>query len=246
MKNNNIVYLKVLLFALITLFIMISVYTIVLFKNDNGFENTQKQDTDSEESVKKDIPVNFNDLKRKNSDIYAWIKIPNSNIDYPILRNEEEDYYLTHSEDKKESVYGAIYTQNYNCDDFSDSNTVIYGHNMKNGTMFGGLKKYREEAYFANHSDIIIYLPDKILKYKVFAAYTSDDANILTEYDFKDYKQIKEYLNKVFVRASGGNWNKDIQISETDKIVTLSTCTDNASKRYLVQAVLVDTIGFDS
>lgn len=136
---------------------MISVYTIVLFKNDNGFENTQKQDTDSEESVKKDIPVNFNDLKRKNSDIYAWIKIPNSNIDYPILRNEEEDYYLTHSEDKKESVYGAIYTQNYNCDDFSDSNTVIYGHNMKNGTMFGGLKKYREEAYFANHIYISVF-----------------------------------------------------------------------------------------
>ena len=188
------------------------------------------------------VPVNFSELKAVNDEIYAWINIPGTNIDYPILQSRDElSYYLTHNVDKQKSVYGAIYTQMiYNNTDFNDYNTLIYGHNMKNGTMFGSLKKYRNKQFFNENRYINIYMPGRILKYEIFAAYVFDDRHIMMSFDFEDESDRQLYLDTVYaVRSLNSNFRDDITVGTDDKIITLSTCTSKDNERFLVQGVLI-------
>lgn len=194
------------------------------------------------------VPINFEELSRVNEDIYAWINIPGDDpesplVDYPVLQSSpdvDNNYYLKHNVNKKSSVYGAIYTQNYNNKDFSDFNTLIYGHDMNNGTMFGSLKKYRDKTFFDNHRDINIYMPGRVLKYRIFAAYVFDDRHILLNYDFSNEAARELYLEEALnQRKLSANYSDDIEVGVNDKIITLSTCTSNKGERYLVQGVLV-------
>ena len=190
-----------------------------------------------------DVPVNFGKLQSVNDDIYAWINIPGTIIDYPILQSDQDDgisYYLTHNVNREDSKYGAIYTQYYNSTDFNDFNTLIYGHNMLNGTMFGTLKKYRDREYFEKNNVINIYMPGRILKYEIFAAYVFDDRHILLSFDFENEDDRQRYLDVVHSKKSlYSNFDEDITVDTDDRIITLSTCTSNDDERYLVQGVLV-------
>ena len=97
--------------------------------------------------------VDFADLQENtNGDIYAWIHIPDTKIDYPVLQHPTDNsYYLNHNLDGSRGYPGCIYTEDYNKKDFTDPNTVLYGHNMKNGTMFAGLHKYGDSEYLEEH-----------------------------------------------------------------------------------------------
>lgn len=131
-------------------------------------KNAEKRQKVPEEEKKIDIPVDFDSLQKENPDIYAWITIPDTVIDYPIVQSSEDNaYYLNHSAEKTDSVSGAIYSENYNKKNFDDPITLLYGHNMKDGSMFAGLHKYEEDTYFNDHKDLVIYTPDAILKYKI-------------------------------------------------------------------------------
>lgn len=189
-------------------------------------------------------PVDFTELQSENSDIYAWIQIPGTKIDYPILQRTGDDaYYLTHTYTGKKKKEGAIYTESLNSLDFSDPNTVIYGHNMKNGSMFRQLHEYEDRAFFEEYPDVYIYTPEKRYHYQIFAAYKSDDSHILKSYDFSDANIFSKYLQEILAKRSNmsNNIRSDVHLGEDSKIITLSTCTGNVSKRYLVQAVLTDT-----
>lgn len=186
-------------------------------------------------------PVNFVELKKKNPDIYAWINIPGTVVDYPILRRDGDNgYYLNHTVEGKTSIYGGIYTEDYNDKDFADFNTVVYGHNMKNGTMFGSLKKYRDKAFFEENRYINIYMPGRIMKYQIFAAYVWDDRHILLSLDFSKEDIRSSYLDMIFsTRKMNANINQELTVTEEDRIITLSTCTSNKEERFLVQGVLI-------
>ncbi len=185
------------------------------------------------------VPVDFAALKQVNPDIYAWIKVDGVNINYPILRKENDNaYYLNHTYEKKKSVYGSIYTENYNLADFSDFNTVIYGHNMKNGTMFGSLKKFRNKDFFKQNRYIEIYMPDRILRYEIFSANVVSNEHILYSNDFLQDSVKKEYINKLLT-ASGAITAQGVEVTSDDNIITLSTCINDPSKRFIVSAVLI-------
>ncbi len=196
------------------------------------------EETTDEEIV---IPVDFEKLKKANPDIYAWISIPAANVDYPILQSEDDNgYYLNHTVNGTKSVYGSIYTEDYNSKDFSDFNTVIYGHNMKNGTMFGSLKKFRDASFFNENRFITIYAPDRVLKYEIFAATTWDNQHILLSRNFERRNNCRIYLDEIFaVRDMNSQIKKDMSVTADDKIITLSTCMNDKSKRFLVSGVLV-------
>lgn len=189
-----------------------------------------------------DVPVDFDELHRANKDIYAWINIPDTVIDYPILRkNDDDSYYLTHTVNGKKSKYGSIYTESYNSMTFGDFNTLIYGHNMRDGTMFGSLKKYKDQNYLKAHKFINIYMPGRVLKYEIFAAYVWNDRHILFSYDFNDDTVRKDYLNTISsLKGVGVFVDGNISVDENDKIITLSTCTSKDNERFLVQGVLID------
>lgn len=195
---------------------------------------------DSLEAV--EIPIDFAALQQENPDIYAWIRIPDTEVDYPILQSSTDNsYYLNHTVDHQAGFPGSIYTENLNAKDFSDPNTVIYGHQMRNHTMFGGLDQYTDPSYMEEHSQIFIYTPDHIRTYQIFAAVTYDNRHILYSFDFTSKEQYQAYLDSLkAVRNMATCWDENVDVTVEDRIITLSTCNGNDAQRFLVEAVLVD------
>lgn len=186
-------------------------------------------------------PIDFDKLAEINTDIYAWIRVPDTNIDYPIAQRAGDDtYYLNHDMYQEPRFAGCIYTEDCNSRDFTDPNTVIYGHNMKNQSMFQNLHLFADQAFFEEHPDVYIYTPEGVLVYQVFAAYTYDDRHIMNSFDFSDPEIYQKYLNEILhIRAMDANLREDVEVTVDDHIITLATCIGGQTKsRYLVQAVL--------
>lgn len=198
------------------------------------------------ERVKPDIPVDFESLQKDNPDIYAWITIPGTEIDYPVVQSSTDNtYYLNHTAEKTESVSGAIFSENYNSTNFDDYITVLYGHDMRDGSMFAGLHQYEDNIFMQEHENLTVYLPDAILKYKIFAAYLTDDKHVLFYYDQgKTEENRKAYINEIMSqRTMQASLNTEASVDENSKILTLSTCHGAGDQyRYLVQAYLVEEI----
>lgn len=130
--------------------------------------------------------IDFDYWKTVNEDICAWIRIPGTNIDYPIVQSmtESNEYYLKHDINRSESIYGAIFIEKENKNDFSDINTIIYGHHMRDGSMFGSLEKYLESDYLDEHKTIQIELPTEKLEYEVVGATTYRAVHLLENTDY--------------------------------------------------------------
>ena len=155
-------------------------------------------------------------------------------------REGDNSYYLNHTLEGKEKQEGAIFTESYNGQDFSDPNTVIYGHNMKNGTMFRQLHEYQDRKFMQENSEVLIYQPGRILQYQIFAAYVYDNRHLLQSFDFEDPQVFQSYLKSVQERKDmTSSIDTSVELTGKDPILTLSTCNGNDEQRYLVQAVLL-------
>lgn len=190
-----------------------------------------------------EIPIDFAALQAQNPDIYAWITIPGTEVAYPVVQSATDNsYYLDYTIDGVYGYPGSIYTENYNSRDFTDFDTVIYGHDMNDGSMFGTLKSYRDETFLNEHRHIIIYTPDHIRTYQVFAAVTYDDRHILQTFDFTQSEQRQSYLNSINSCQSGDDHvMNDAAVDVNSRIITLSTCiSSQPNNRYLIEAVLVN------
>lgn len=179
------------------------------------------------------------------ADIYAWISIPDTRIDYPVLQHPSDDtYYLNYNLDGSKGYPGCIYTERENSRDFSDFNTVIYGHNMKNGSMFHDLHSYEDESFLPDHPYVYIYTPDRVMRYRIFAAYPYDDRHLLYSFDYATPEGRAGYLSEIFsIRNMSAVLDDQVAVTSEDRLITLSTCVGSQNeKRYLVQAVLVNDI----
>jgi len=190
-------------------------------------------------------PIDFEALWEVNPDIYAWLELVDTDISYPILQHPtDNDYYLFHTPEDVYGYPGSIYTFNVNAKDFSDFNTMIYGHRMNDGTMFSNLHEYRDESYLKEHQTIKIYLPDRELVYTIFASVIYDDRLITSYFDFSDPESCRAYLDSIYGnRDMNSIILTEPQVTENDRIITLSTCIRwQENNRYLVVAVLTDEI----
>ncbi|MCR5753527.1 MAG: class B sortase [Acetatifactor sp.] len=191
-----------------------------------------------------DKEVDFDNLQETvNKDIYAWIYIPDSAIDYPVLQHATDTaYYLNYNLDGSKGYPGCIYTEYYNSKDFTDPLTVVYGHNMKNDTMFAGLHKFEDEEYFNNHPFIYMYTPEKLLVYEIFAACRHSNEHLLFGHDFSNASSMKLYIDDIMkTEGKTSHFRKDLEVTSDSHILTLSTCVPNqADYRYLVQGVLIN------
>ena len=190
-------------------------------------------------------PIDFEALWAVNSDIYAWLQIDDTDISYPILQHPTDNsYYLNHTPERKSGFPGSIFTYNVNAKDFTDFNTVIYGHRMDNGQMFSNLKFYRDETYLKEHRTIHVFLPDRELVYTVFAAIVYDDRLITSYFDNDDPYACLGYLESIYQnRNMNSHILKDIAVTVEDRVITLSTCIKwEKQNRYLVVAVLTNEI----
>lgn len=188
-------------------------------------------------------PVDFAYWQSRNSDIYAWLEVPGTVINYPVLcaSDQSDAFYLDHNVDRQYSAAGSIYSEKKNGRAFSDRNTILYGHNQADHSMFGELYYFEREDFFNEQKEFYIYLPDRILTYTVFAAYEYDDRHLLNSFDYTDDAVWAAYLENAQNPKSFKVMTRDMDLKLTDRIVTLSTCTDfNPNARYLVQGVLTN------
>ena len=185
--------------------------------------------------------LDWKKLHAINPDIYAWIYIPNTEVEYPIVQHPSEDeYYLNRNLDGSFGKPGCIFTQHYNHKDFLDLNTVVYGHNMKSGRMFRSIHQFEDKKFFEENPYIYVYTEDRVLIYEVFAAYLSDDSHILNTNDLTTTEGYAHYLEKVYRESKSGNVRDDITVTAMNRILTLSTCAKRSNQRFLVQGVLLN------
>lgn len=184
-------------------------------------------------------PVDFSVLWEVNPDIIAWLWLPGIDISYPVVQGKDNEYYLHRTVDREENFAGSIFMEAANSPDFSDQNTILYGHNMKDQSMFGKLSAFREIETYTENPYIYICIPGKLLKYDIFAGADMpvNGLTYATQYSNEDFQS---HINEIL--AASVTPPKPVEVLETDKIITLSTCVGdgNYAYRFVVQGKLVD------
>lgn len=250
-QSKRMIWMLVFIIALLCFLIAVVglILTFMPVKEDySDYKNSSASkvsstDTQAEEALA-DNPIDFAAVQADNPEVCAWIKVDGTNIDYPILRSgedREEDYYLDHDISGKSKKAGAIYIQKINSGEFTDPNTVVYGHNMLNGSMFASLKKFRSTEFFNQNRKITVYTPGHILEYEIFSAFIYDNRHILNSFDFSDTESYQEFIDACLNPVSlTRNMLPGAEVTTEDRIITLSTCNGNKEQRYLVVGVLTD------
>lgn len=186
------------------------------------------------------ISVDFKALQAASPYAVAWLQVSGvSAIDYPVVQYTDDNYFLDHTWDGQDSRYGAIFLEAQNASDFSDAYTLIYGHNMKDGSMFGGLKKYAESSFYEENGGVItLCLPGEVRDYQIFSVrYVSpDDAETYTLWNGADgsFDAALQTMKRESVYDTG------VPVSAEDRILTLSTCAGD--NRLVVHAKLISTV----
>ncbi|MCD7723455.1 MAG: class B sortase [Clostridiales bacterium] len=231
----------ILILIIIVCCVILAVYYAGTYKSEKEYSDLLiGAQTDIEEN-----PIDFSALTESNSEIYAWIQIEDTNIDYPIVQSANDDeFYLKHSAaNQSYSASGAIYTEMVNSTDFSDPVTLIYGHNGYGSTMFTTLHYFEDEDFFNEHEYFTIYLDGRKLTYQIISAFEYDDRHIMNSFDFSDSAMLlsfQQMLQSPEATVKNVRQELDVELGEDSKIVILSTCISGKEDyRYLVSAVLV-------
>ena len=246
MAKNKKKLFNVVMRIIELIFLILLVYSSInIFKwYNNNKENKQiineiaesvtiNQETNEEKKYK----INFEELKQKNSDTVAWLKVENTNIEFPIVQANNNSYYLTHNFDKKYNVAGWIFADYKNKLDGTDRNIVVYGHNMRNNSMFGSLKDVITEEWYNNEENkyITFVTENDYQTYQVFSVYQikTEDYYIQTEFKSNEFTEFIDTITKRSKKDFG------INVSKEDTILTLSTCANNNKYRVVLHSVRV-------
>lgn len=206
-------------------------------ENNSAKDKHISEDDNTHHSIFPDT----NALQRVNSDVIGWISIPDTAISYPIVQGQDNAFYLKNTWDKNGSMVGSIFMECMCSPDFSDFNTIIYGHRMKDGSMFASLRHYSENEYLNSHPSIYITHSGSTFRYDIFSAY---EANV-RDITFGISLVQAEHKERLIAHAlKNSAIDTDIIPTSADKILTLSTCTARSSKntRWVVHAVLKSSV----
>ena len=209
----------------------------------------QSSDISCETSQKKEeyvSPVDFKKIRKETPDVFSWLKIDGTDIDYPVVfREGDNSYYLRRNIFGEYDRNGSLFIEDYNKTDFNDPVTVIYGHHMSSGAMFGKLQEiYTNPETFNKHSKITVYTPEKTLIYRVFCAVPLDNSHILYYHNFDNGLVFEKYFKDIReTRSLMTVYDETITIKPGDRVLMLSTCFEtDYSRRYVVMAVCEDEI----
>ena len=236
----------ILSFSIYNLYIIFHEYK----KNKDVYKDVRKIVLKEDEKSNKDVSVEnsnniilgskeYTDLKARNEDFLLWIYIPGTNIDYPVVQGNNNEYYLTHDFNKNYLPSGSIFMDYRN--NFEEDNIIIvYGHHMRNKTMFGELEKFKNEKFFNGNNLIRVEYKNTTYIYEVFSVYVADLNNKdYLKVDFKDKKDKEDYLNYIKDRSL---YNKDLVLTSDDNIITLYTCSyEFENARTIVHAKLISS-----
>lgn len=206
-----------------------------------------KENEDGAKKGKKDkcpITVDFDALRAINEDVVAWVYIEDTGINYPVVQGEDNEYYLHHTFERKENFSGAIFMDITCHPDFTSDNSILFGHNLKTGEMFGMLKRlydteYNEDADWKKHPVIWVVTPDAAMEYRIFAA-REISAEQDTDVYMVDFAQPVDYLAWLGQQKAASLYDTGTDISSGEPMLTLSTCTsDTEDGRFVVQAIRI-------
>ena len=205
-------------------------------------KDTEETDsTETEEKPKKTIEegvpikVDFERLRLNNKDVKAWLYCKDTLINYPVAQAVDNDYYLHRLLNGTYNRAGTLFMECTNQEDFSDWNTLIYGHNMKNNTMFGTLTDYRDQEYYDEHPVWYLLTPDGDYRIELISGFVTDTSSVI--YSIPQTQEAKNELVDAIMRKS--NFKTDATISPEDRLITFSTCTyEYDEARYVLIGIL--------
>ncbi len=173
-------------------------------------------------------------------DVVGWIYFEDGHISYPIVHSEDNEEYRILDYDKEESRYGAIFLDYRSSGDFTDANSIVYGHNMKDGSMFGTLRAYRQDpTYYNDHQYFQIITPDKTYRYLIFEYMDVPENYVLYDYVAEAALSFVADAEPIRIKSY---MDSDIVVNKDSKVVTLSTCTRKDDLQFVVLGVLVDEV----
>ena len=210
-------------------------------------EQEQKEIINKEEYNPKDnnkysdvsfISVNFDDLIAKNNETVGWIKVNNTNVNYSILKHTDNEYYLKHDFNKNYNIYGWVFADYRDDFEYFGNNTIVYAHNMTDRSMFGSLVWCLRESWYTNNENqfIKISTPKSNTVWKIFSIYAIKPELYYLKTYFESPEEHQIFLD-VLKGRSIHNFNEDV--TPNDKILTLSTCSDDGTKRVVIHAKMV-------
>lgn len=187
-------------------------------------ENNFSGENDGQDQSKEGNYVNSaneEELKSINSDYKMWIQIENTNINYPVVQGSDNDYYLKHNFRKESNISGTVFVESANDID-NDKNIILYGHNMRNGTMFNNITNYKEESFFNEDNKISIIMNNTLYEYEVFSVYVKNVSEVNLAIGFANED---EFINYAYNQAEESLYKKDVDFSAEDNLITLVTCS---------------------
>lgn len=178
----------------------------------------------------------FDHLQQINQDYLGWIKVEGTNINYPVVQGVDNDFYLTHNFHKEPDKVGSIYMDYRNSNNELDKNVIIYGHNMKDQSMFATLRHFLDEEFFNENKTITLEFSDNEYEWEVFSAYVTRETDWM-EVDFNEPSNFLDFAGNM----SNKSYNSSSSdINENDQIITLATCTSHVDdERVVVHGKLI-------
>ena len=189
----------------------------------------------NEDENKDEYTVDFNKLKEQNNETIAWLKVNNTNVEYPVVKGTNNSFYLNHSFDKSSNSAGWIFADCRNKFDNTDKNIVIYGHNMRDGSMFGSMLNILNSKWYENeeNTNITLYTENEKSIYKVFSVYKIDNEDYYIKTEFKNGNEFEGFIKNLKKRRIK---DFNVDVSKDDNILTLSTCANNNKYRVVLHA----------
>lgn len=237
-KDKKAILIK-LLNLIFVLGIIISIIHITKWYLDNK-ENKDLENklanvvTIEQKSGDKEYNINFKELEAVNNETIGWLKVNGTDIEYAVVKTKNNSYYLNHNFEKKYNIAGWIFVDYKNNFDGTDKNIVIYGHNRKDGSMFGTLKNILKEEWYSNEENLVIdfITEQEQAKYQVFSVYKIEKEDYYINTEFKE-DEFEEFIDALKDRSIK---DFNIDVSAEDSILTLSTCADNNKYRVVLHA----------
>lgn len=161
-------------------------------------------------------------LREVNPDVIGWIRIPGTKIDYPLLQGEDNEYYLKHTWKGHRNVVGSVFMEWQNSPEFTDWNTILYAHNMNNGTMFAPLHKFKRQDFWQTHPYVYLVTDAGVLRYEIFSSYSAEVGSLTYGLSFTRMETRAEFLAMALEKSQ---IDTGIAPELTDQILTLSTCS---------------------
>lgn len=234
-KKRNL--LKLLIILVFFIMMIVSIVNIIKWVKENKqSKKITAKILDNVQVVEEEgLVVDFKALKEENKDTVGWIKVEGLNIEYPVVQANDNSYYLSHSFDGSYNSAGWIFADANNRFDGTDKHIVIYGHNRRDGSMFGTLKKILEKNWYEdeNNKYVTFVTEDGNTKYEVFSVYKIKDEDYYITTKFNSGDEFGEFIKTLKERSIYDFGN---EVARKDKILTLSTCADNNKYRVVLHA----------